>query len=662
MGWSRSGVNRGVVVRFVPSIAIIVVLSGNVAGSVQAAIPYGPGAIAAVVRDTKGTPIVGALVVAQGPTTRQATTGPGGLIVLQVLPLGTYDVRVTSPGYASTDTAIVVKESRSGPQYLDLRLKSADLSSVASAATTVSTANNPADDPFIGHALVALPGVDVVPNWRGDGSAAALEGTTPLESRVEVDGIPVAHDFSGTAGLRFRNALALDGVDVTLGLDAAPRFTALDTIGGVVHYSTPSLSTGLQAGGEAGYDSSYGSFQHARYSQTFGPVGVLTDLVAGGGENRSQILKTQYAFSETTKLGIASYGSQSQASFGTETITNVAPASAIDLQTKIGGASFEARTYQSSSRTTESQAALDLSSDDRIAGTQLSVDIPAGEALFGFGYDRRSESAIASYATLQRSYSAVTARTGFPLAQAVRLDLADAYGGGSQMNRRHSPHATLTIGAGERVTLRLSAGGAFATLPLDTLATLAPGESETAPETSFGYRGAVNVQLDGSDRAWLSVFTLRRFDALAQLSQAASRGFEIGFERSQDHAGLGALGFLSLQRAYGFGAVQPFARIFTQPQGEDVQLAGDAYSKARIAITYRTPGTFDLRIGTTFLGSNNALSQSGFALGDASLGVSLGSIAQARIGIENAFGHQITDPILATEYAPREITFSLGRR
>ena len=30
--------------------------------------------------------------------------------------------------------------------------------------------------------------------------------------------------------------------------------------------------------------------------------------------------------------------------------------------------------------------------------------------------------------------------------------------------------------------------------------------------------------------------------------------------------------------------------------------------------------------------------------------------------IENAFGHRITDPTLATEYAPHEITFSLGRR
>ena len=635
---------------------------GSGFGIARAAIPYGPGAIAAVVRDKKGNAIVGALVVAQGPTTRQGTTGPGGLVVIQTLPLGTYDVRVTSPGYASTDTAIVVKENRSGPQYLDLRLTSADLSSVASAATTVATATNPADDPFVGHALVALPGVDVVPNWRGDGSAAALQGTTPLESRVEVDGIPVADDFSGTAGLRFRNALALDGVDVTLGLDAAPRFTALDTIGGVIHYSTPSFSSGLQAGGEAGYDSSYGSFQHARYSQTFGPVGVLTDIVAGGGENRSQILKTQYAFSGTTTLGISSYGSQSQALFGNDAVTNVAPASAVDLKTKIGGASFEARTYQSSSRTTESLSELGLSSDDRISGTQVSIDIPAGEALFGLGYDRRSESAIATNATLQRSYSAVTARAGFPVAQSVRLDLADAYGGGSEMNRRHSPHATLTIGAGERLSLRLSAGSAFATLPLDTLATLAPGYRETAPETSFGYRGALNFQLDGSDRAWVSVFTLRRFNALSELSQASSRGAEIGFERSQDHAGLGALGYLTLQRAYGFGSVQPFAPIFTQPQYADGQLAGDGYSKARVAMTYRVPGTFDLRIGTTFLGSNNALAQNGFALGDASLGVSLGSIAQARIGIENAFGHRITDPTLATEYAPHEITLSLGRR
>ena len=222
------------------------------------------------------------------------------------------------------------------------------------------------------------------------------------------------------------------------------------------------------------------------------------------------------------------------------------------------------------------------------------------------------------------------------------------------MKQRHSPHATLTIGAGERLTLRLSAVIAFATMPLDALATIPLSERTTAPETSFGYRGALNFQLDGSDRVWVSVFTLRRYDALAALSQAQSRGTEIGFERKEDHAGVGALAYLTLQRAYGFGSLQPFARTFTLPQYSDMQLPGDAYSKARLAVTYRVPGTFDVRLGTTFLGSNNALAQSGFALGDASL--------QARIGIENAFGRRITDPILVTEFAPHEITFSLGRR
>jgi hypothetical protein len=641
-----------VVCRYLPTYALLAALAGGAAGSAQAAVPYGPGAIAAVVRDTKGNAIVGALIVAQGPTTRQAVSGAGGLVVLQALPLGPYDVRVTNPGYTSTDTSIVVAGSRSGPQYLDLRLATADLSSASAAAITASTALNPADDPFIGHALVAMRGVDVVPNWRGDGSAAALQGTTPLESRVEVDGIPVADDFSGTAGLRFRNALALDGVDVTLGLAAAPRYTALDTIGGVVTYRTPAFSTGLEAGAEAGYDSSYGSFQHARYSQTFGPLGVLTDLVTGGGENRTQIVKAQYAFSTSTSLAIDSYGSQSQTLVGTQELTNVAPTSAIDLRTKIGSASFEARTYQSSSRTTD-DSTFGLATDDRIAGTQVSADVSAGEALLSLGYDRRTEFATASETTLQRSYSTITAQGTIPLAQAVRLELADAYGGGSDLARRHSPHATLTVGAGERLTLRLSAGSAFATLPLDALALLPMNERDDAPETSFGYRGALNFKFDDSDRAWMSLFTLRRFDALAALSQARSRGAEIGFERAQDHAGLGALAYITLQRAYGFGAAQPYASLFALPAYSDMQLSGDAYSKARVAFTFRLPSTLDVRVGTTFLGANNALAQSGFALGDASLGVSLGTLVQARIGIENAFGHRITDPVLAGEYAPR---------
>jgi hypothetical protein len=263
---------------------------------------------------------------------------------------------------------------------------------------------------------------------------------------------------------------------------------------------------------------------------------------------------------------------------------------------------------------------------------------------------------------LQRSYSSVTARAAIPVAPAVRLELADDYGGGSQLRRRHAPHVTLTARAGQQISLRVSAGSAYATLPLDTLALLPATQRGAAPETSFGYRGTLNFQVDGSDRVWASAFTLRRFDALAALSQARSRGFELGFERGQDRAGLGALAYVSLQRAYGFGALQPFARVFTDAPVVGLQIPGDAYSKARLAVTYRAVGTFEVRVGSTFLGANNALAGSGFALGDASLGITLGSLFAARAGISNLFGHRITDPILAGEYAPREVTFSIGRR
>jgi hypothetical protein len=651
-----------VALRIVTSLALGATLAGGVAGSVQGAVPYGPGAVAAVVRDAKGTAIVGALVVAQGPVTRQGTTSLGGLIVFQALPLGTYDVSVTNPGFAETDSTIVVRSNPSGPQYLDLRLSATNLASAAEAAASIATKSNPADDPFVGHALAAAAGVDIVPDPRGGSSAAALLGATPLESRVELDGIPLAGNFSGADAMRFRSALALDAVDVTTGLSSAPRDTALDAIGGTINYRTPSVSGSFQGGVQAGYDSSYGSFQHAAYSQTFGPFGIMTDLVTGGGENRSQVVKAQFALSPTTSLGLASYGSQSTAIIGNENVSNVAPASAIDLRTKIGPATFEARSYQSSSATTQAILNYSLASNDRVAGTQFNFDIPAGQALVTLGYDRRSESTLTDDTALSRTYSTLTAKAGLPIARAVRLELADAYGGGSQLHRRHSPLATLTAHLGQRVTLRLSAGGAFATLPLDMLALLPATQRSALPETSFGYRGSVNVQLDGSDRIWASAFALRRFDALAALSQARSRGLELGYERSPKSAGLGALAYVTLQRAYGFGTLQPFSRLFTVPAYDEMQIPGDAYSKARVAVTYRLQNTLDLRVGSTFLGSNNAFATQGFALGDASLGISLGSLLQMRAGIENVFGHPIADPILAGEYAPHELTLSIGRR
>jgi len=650
-----------VAVRFVPCLALSAVAVCGVT-LVQAAVPYGPGALVIVVRDAKGQGVVGALVAATGPVTREATTLAGGIVILQALPLGAYDVSVTKAGYTPVDTTAVASAASTTPKLLALRLVPADFASATAAAATLSANANPAEDPFVAHALAAAPGVVIVPNSRGRGSAAVLGGTTPLESRVELDGIPVAGGFSGVAALRFRSALGLDAVDIAPGLATFAGDTPLNTIGGRVNYRTASFGSGFTAGAQAGYDSSFGSFQLARYSQTFGPVSVLTDLVTGGGQTRSQIFKAQYAFSPATSLGVSSYGSQATAPVGDQNVTSVAPAAAIDLKTAFGRANLEARTYRSSSRTTATPGDVASASDDRILGTQLNIDVPAGAALVSLGFDRRAERATLAGTTLARTYSTVSARAAIPLGRTLRFELLDAYGGGTQLHRRHDPQAALTYGAAGLLTLRLSAGSAYATLPLDTLVLLPIGERDANPETSFGYRLAANVRLDGNDRLWGAVSAQRRFNTLAARSQAKSRGLEIGFERTAERAGFGALAYLDVQRAYGFGAFQPFARAFTLPSSAGEQIPGDAYSKARLAVSYRVFQGIALRLGATFLGANNAFTGRAFALGDVSLSVPLGGLVQARFGIENAFGHPIRDSMLAGEYAPHEITFSLGRR
>ena len=613
----------------------------------RAATLLGPGAIAAVVRDANGRPVADALVVADGPTTRSATTGTAGIATLQALPVGRYDVRVTRSGFAPLETAVAIGATTAAPMFLDLRVVATDLAGTRAAAQSIEPAASPADDPYVAHALAAAPEVDVV---AGDTTSAAIvDGTSRNDSRAEIDGIPLAASAARGTALPFESALPLAKVDVAPGLAAAQSDTPRDAIGGVVDYRTAAIEPGATGGLEAGYDSAFGSFQHARFSGTFGRVGVLTEAITGGGADRTQIAKARYAFSGATSLGLASYSAQSA--------DTVAPVAAADLQTKLGSATLEARTYRS--------AARDPAEVDRVGGTQILLDVPSGENRIALGYDRRTESASLANASAGQTYSTVTLRTSLQLARDVRLELGDAYGGGTALARRNDPHATLAVRATDHVTLRLSAGSAYATAPVATLAaaTQSARESLRPPETSFGYRASADVRLDTNDRAFVAAYALRRYHTFAALAQARSTGIVLGLERHAPLGGFGGLASIDLARAYAFGAPQPVARdLDGLPLIAFTQLAGEASAKARISAEYRGRADIDVRLGTTFLGANNALAPRAIALGDAELAIPLGTLLAARLGLQNAFGARLSDPILAREFAPREVTLSLGRR
>jgi hypothetical protein len=613
----------------------------------------------ASVHDAAGKPIAGALIVADGPTERQATTSRAGIVTLNALPLGTYGLRVTRSGYEPTGASVRLGSRGEGPKFVSVRLVDASFSDLRETTNVVPAGNGA--DPYVAHALTQVPSVALV---RGDGglTAISLAGTGPDESQVELDGIPIPTGAAGLAAVRFRDALTLDRIEVAAGpYVESPALR--DAVGGIVNYRTPDITLSPSVTALAGHDSQFGSFQDLRFSNTFGRLGVLADAVTGNGENRSQTAKVQYALGSAVALGFSAYGSQSSAGDAATIVQNLAPAYAADLRAKLGVATFEARAYDSASDTSYLDAnGGSYGEDARIDGVQLGFDVPVGKDLLSAGFDRRRETATFSGGTsYDQTFSTVTLDGDFSLGNAGRLALGAAASSGTQLAARLDPHALFTLRPSRTVTVKLAAGSAFATAP-DAVRDSGLATAVTSiPETSFGYRASVESPLRGKNRVWASAFELRRYDLFASLADARSRGVQAGFEAPAQPGGIGALAFVELARTYAYGPAQPYARYaYAGPALPLEQLSGDPYSKARLSLEYHSTSGLVLQAGTTLLGAGNALTDRAVALGDASLRLSFGKIGAVSLGLSNAFGAIVTDPALAPLYAPRELTLTLG--
>ena len=614
-------------------------------GVARAEIVLGPAAIAATVRDANGKPVAGARVVATGPTERDGVTGAAGLLMLQALPLGSYAVRVTRSGYEPFDATLRVVTANA-PTFLTLRLVSSTFASLRDGiAASATTALGEGSDPYAAHAVALAPGALVVPSTRGAGAGIVLDGAAPEESRVERDGIPVAGGAQAFAALRFANALPLTDVSIARGPSTAAT-TVRDTIGGVVDYRTPGITNDATGGLDAGYDSAFGSFQHARYSQTFGPLGVLLDTVTGGGENRSQIFKARYALSTDVSLGFASYGSQSQATLGNATETGNAPAFATDLRASLGSGTLKVRSFESSEQVyADGDVPLE---NARIRGLQLGYDIPQGQNLFAIDYDRRAEDTTFGDGTIAaEQFHALTVRGNFGLSQRSRLELADSFEGGTTFATRGDPRLAFAFRASDRVTFRLAAGSAFATEPAEAFASAVLATQARAPETSFDVRLRADAALGGGITAWASTFETRRFARPATLPDAFTTGLELGLSRSAAVNRFGGSAYLDVAR--GIESV-PGSTYYD----------GVPASKARVALAYRLSGVaFDF--GTTLLGANNAFAPHAVMLGDVALRLPVFHLADVKVGIENLYGTRTSVPTLQPLFAPREFTLTIGR-
>ncbi len=623
---------------------------------------FGPGVVTAIVRDTGGKPVSGVLVVAQGPSRRAATTSVAGIVTLVGLPTGTYDVSITRAGYGAVLRRVDVS---SDPQTSALQISVArntlaQSQGVASDIEAIALGGKV--DALVGNVVETTREAELSP-VRGSlsGAAPTLLGTSANETRVELDGIPIAGGPASFAALRFRNAVGLDSVDFERGpVVVSP--TLQDAIGGIVDYRTASFDTLANPVGEIGYSSTFGSFQHVGTVRSFGPVGVVADAVTGGGENRTQTLKARFELSHTTSLDFASYGSQSSTTIGNVNVATVAPAYCANVRTSAGTATLQVRAFGSSVSTASDLplALAGTNETDRTRGVAGSLDLPLGENLVSFAFDRRSDFWLLPQTTddaLARTYTSLSARGEFQLTKSSRFELGDEYAGGTSLQQRNDPHLGIAIHPTDRVTLRGSVGSSYAVAPGDLVLALPDSGAPLRPETAFGYRASIDDDVDGLDRIDASLFDLRRFDRFATYSAARTFGVDVGFAHHPLTGGLGGDADLTLQRANAFGTVQPVARVLDVLDGGSfAQLAGDPYYTFHSNLSYVTKRGFSAGFVDTLIGANNDLSPQAIGFVDFAANVPLANAGSVRLGENNLFGTKISQPLLAPYYTPHEFT------
>jgi hypothetical protein len=622
------------------------------------------GAIVSSVRDTSGHPVAGALVVAAGPVTRQATTSSAGIVTLLGLPSGTYSVQVTRAGFSPTSQVVNVV-ARETFKAVPVVVTPETLANGGEFSATLSAQAGGGNAPYIAPAVTNSLSANILATSSAatpfGAAAPALEGTRPDETRVELDGIPLAGPQTSATTLRLRSALDLDSVALIEGPNLSTA-SLQGAIGGIVDYRTPPITQTISSAYDLGYDSSFGAFEHARFSDTFGKLGLTFDAVNGQNGDDAATLKAQLDLSRSTSLGFTSYQSRADYLDGGLTVVNDAPAYAADLQTALGSGRLQGRVFESRSDTSVTPDSDAYSSEAwRTNGFSAEYDVPFGQNQATIGYDRRVERAsFDNAADVLEAVDTLKLESAFQLSRTTRLDLGDDVSTGTLLWHRNDPTIVLAVRSGNSVALRFAAGSAYETPPEQLLS--ASPFVPFAPETSFGYRASADITTRSDDRVRLAAFDLRGFDDFAQLSQGHSEGFEFGFTRQALPERLGLDAGLDFTRTYAFGTQQPFERYDetqTLPGGD--QLAGNPFTKARLALTY-LDATTEFRFGTTLLGSNNALTGHAVALGDLSMRLALAQLGYVRIGMENLFGAAIVDPELAPLYPPHEVTLTLERK
>jgi hypothetical protein len=634
------------------ALLLLAALLGGGASPARAQLAgIGPGAIAAVIRDGKGKPLEGAHVVASGPASREADTGPSGYVALQALPLGTYTLRVERGGYDPLERTVVVSSAVSaGWKVLALKLAPLSFSTLrAPPGSTILTQSIVNNDPNVAHQLATVPGVTLVPSVSPQAGGVSLDGTDPQDARFALDGIPLAGGGS-QAALRTRNALTLAAIAVAPGGFGADGLSLRSAIGGTVNYQTAPIGSTQDLTLGAGYDSNFGSYQELTYGHSAGPLGYSFETVTGSGDNRTQVLKAAYNASSATTVDLAVYGSQTSANPSAGLPAVNSPAYALGLSSSVDTGTFRLRTYGSSL------------GDERIRGNQFAYDVPVAGELISIGYDRSTDTLAEGAASLAQTTSSFLVRGEAPLTKALRFSVADVLSSGTGLPGRSDPQFGLAYRPAGAFTLQASAGSTYAMQPL---VPSSPVRQPTAsgPETAFAYHLSAGAQLTSLDAVSLNAFRIDQANRYASLSQARSSGVNLGFSHTAGTTGLSFAASANLLRSYAYGNAQPAWRYASTADfnAMGAQFAGMPYSSGRFQFAYQRQGGLAVVVGTSYYGANNGLGPNATTLTDVGVGVPVGSLFNAQFGVRNLFG-SVPPPSAAYLYGgPGELTFSLGR-
>jgi outer membrane receptor protein involved in Fe transport len=343
-------------------------------------------ALSGVVSSERG-PITSAVVKIAGPTTRTYTTAPDGAFRFDTLPAGTYRLTVTASGFEPPPPTTVTIVAGT-PVTLTVALFTATLNSLRTIASTTSagrgtvTINRSGSaqetltsedflergDAQVQNELEELPGVELTRASSGGAPGAntniSIRGGEPYETQTLIDGHPVTGGRFGTYLVQFLNPLVLGDVEIDKGPGVLGN-TIANAIGGTANFRTPSITSTLTGRATAGYDSFNGSTYSARISDTIlnGKLGFLAaygfngtpgyftgnilsvdanDVNSAPGaapplatvitsipatetyQNRSEVFKLAFNFSDTTSLTLGSIGEQTFVDY-TATLDTVEP-------------------------------------------------------------------------------------------------------------------------------------------------------------------------------------------------------------------------------------------------------------------------------------------------------------------------------------------------